>query len=171
MYLWKIVSSVVLEQFQNVSLFPSKYPRGCNVCIRFCESWRVGQKSSSRRDSTAFFFKTTSGTGSRGRVCVWERGREREKERGGERNRRKFSLRCTATMCPPSENIQKRRTDKLSARRPTFEGQRETSRRYTVNTGSDDDVEPALLQEPVTPRFFLFSPSACFDLLVPWNPW
>ena len=44
-------------------------------------------------------------------------------------------------MCPPSENIQKRRTDKLSARRPTFEGQRETWRRYTVNTGSDDDVE------------------------------
>lgn len=55
-------------------------------------------------------------------------------------------------MCPPSENIQKRRTDKSSARRPTFEGQRETSRRYTVNTGSDDDVEPALLQEPVTPH-------------------
>lgn len=101
------------------------------------------------------------------RKNVYEREGEREKERGGERNRRKFSLRCTATMCPPSENIQKRRTDKLSARRPTFEGQRETSRRYTVNTGSDDDVEPALLQEPVTPRFFLFSPSACFDLLVP----
>lgn len=101
------------------------------------------------------------------RKSVYEREGEREKERGGERNRRKFSLRCTATMCPPSENIQKRRTDKLSARRPTFEGQRKTSRRYTVNTGSDDDVEPALLQEPVTPRFFLFSPSACFDLLVP----
>lgn len=137
------------------------------TCVSVSANRDASARSLLPRDSTAFFFKTTSGTGSRGRVCMREREREREKERRGERNRRKFSLRCTATMCPPSENIQKRRTDKLSARRPTFEGQRETSRRYTVNTGSDDDVEPALLQEPVTPRFFLFSPSACFDLLVP----
>lgn len=51
-------------------------------------------------------------------------------------------------MCPPSENIQKRHTDNLSARRPRLRAN-ETSRRYTVNTGSDDDVEAAV-QEAVT---------------------
>ena len=71
-----------------VSLFPSKYPTGCNACIRFCESWRVDQKSSSRRDSTAFFFKTTSGTGS----CEIERERERETGGGGRKRRWSASL-------------------------------------------------------------------------------
>ena len=71
---------------------------------------------------------------------------------------------ATITMCPPSENIQKRRTDKLSARRPRSRAN-ETSRRYIVNTGSDDDVEAAL-QEAVTSHDRSFSrslaPSARF---------
>lgn len=151
--------------------------RTCPSSLRSIQEGATCVSVSANRDASArsllpegtrlLSFSKQPAEQARAEECVYEREGEREKERGGERNRRKFSLRCTATMCPPSENIQKRRTDKLSARRPTFEGQRETSRRYTVNTGSDDDVEPALLQEPVTPRFFLFSPSACFDLLVP----
>lgn len=81
--------------------------------------------------------------------CDASRVEEKSERRPAASFERKFSLRRrTATMCPPSENIQKRHTDNLSARRPRLRAN-ETSRRYTVNTGSDDDVEAAV-QEAVT---------------------
>lgn len=63
--------------------------------------------------------------------------------------RYKFSLRRTGTMCPPSENIHKKPTDKLSARRPRLRASwwEEMSGRRNVNTGSDGE---AALQEAVT---------------------
>lgn len=99
--------------------------------------------------------------------CDASRVEEKSERRPAASFERKFSLRRrTATMCPPSENIQKRHTDNLSARRPRLRAN-ETSRRYTVNTGSDDDVEAAV-QEAVTSHdrsFALFlvvyAPSMC----------
>lgn len=63
--------------------------------------------------------------------------------------RYKFSLRLTGTMCHPSENIHKKPTDKLSARRPRLRASwwEEMSGRRNVNTGSDGE---AALQEAVT---------------------
>lgn len=63
--------------------------------------------------------------------------------------RYKFSLRRTGTMCHPSENIHKKPTDKLSARRPRLRASwwEEMSGRRNVNTGSDGE---AALQEAVT---------------------
>lgn len=120
---------------------------GANAYPRFRESL------ASARSGSVSFSQNNRAKG----PTKWQR---RERNGGGPWFEGKFSLRRrAATMCPPSENIEKRRTAKLSARRPRSRAN-ETSSRYTVNTGSDDDVEAALQEavtSPVIARSLFFS--------------